>query len=165
MADLKVSSAADFKPVEQLLKLPSGLVVKVKDVDVASLIMSADDGEIPDWLGNQVVDMFTGKSGKPKNVPIDKKNLPGIMAMINTFVRAAVVEPIIVRSGANYEAGQINQDDLKIDDRVHIFQLILPEELKAAETFRQRVEAANLAVVQRSKGHIEQTEPVNQSQK
>lgn len=159
MPDLKVTPALSWKKQPELVQLPSGKVIAAKEVDVMGLVLNSPKGDVPDFLRTQMNAKMQGK--KTGAVLVDGDNISEMMGLMDLIVRSAVVEPRIVKTDANYERGEINQDDLDTEDKMHIFNLVMPaQEMDAAESFRERVEAANLAIVRSVQGNGQQTESI-----
>lgn len=155
---LQVTPAAAWRKEDALVRLPSGRVVRAKEVDVAGLILNSEKGEVPDFLRAQMNAKMTGKKSGPVMVDVD--DLRGVSSLMNVIVRAAVIEPRIVKEGADYDRGEINLEDIGTEDKMYLFNLVMPaQEMDVALSFRQRVEAANMGLVQDVQGDGQQTEP------
>jgi ribosomal protein S8E len=155
--DLQLSSAADFAPETYKLKLPTGRVVEVKEVDLIGLI-TAGNGDVPDFISGQVLAGLNGRHGA-KAITIDKNNVGEMFSFINTIVKASVVSHKVVDKNADRAIGEINLGDLTTEDKLAIFNAVMPLEAAAASSFRQRVETTNLAVVRSRPDHRDETEP------
>lgn len=159
MPDLKVTPAVSWKKQPELVQLPSGKVVAAKEVDVMGLILNSPKGDVPDFLRIQMNAKLNGK--RQGSVIVDGDNLNEVSSLMGLVVQASVVEPRIVRDGANYERGEINLDDLATEDKMYIFNLVIPaQEMDTAKSFRERIEAANLAIIRGMPADGQQTEPI-----
>jgi hypothetical protein len=146
MTELTVSNATDWQPQFELLKLPSGKVVKVKEVDLQGMILRSDQGVVPDFIRAQISAKMTGS--KAPATKLDPDNLGEMGQMLDLIALSSVVEPKIVRSGAEYFKGEINVDDMSTEDKLFLMSIMMPsQEMDVATTFRQRIENANLGVV------------------
>ena len=160
---LQVTNAQQWKPVEpQLLQLPSGRVVSIREVDLLNLIMAGKD-DVPDFVRGLVVSRVQGVSTM-RDVSSD--NIDGYFELVNTIVMAGVVEPRIVPDNANYDAGQINLLDMSGDDRIWIFSVLMPvEEMQIATSFREKIESANLQLLGDKQKHGGETKRNTRSKK
>jgi len=153
---LTVSPASAFKREPLALLLPSKRVVLVQDVDLVALI-TANKGDVPDFISGQVLSMFTGTK-HAANTGVKADNVGEMFEFVGTIVKAAVVQPRIVET-PDYDAGQIGIDDLSTDDKLHIFGVAMPAgDAAVASSFRKRVQNANLAFVRDVPDNGEQTE-------
>lgn len=143
---LRISSANDFRPRGWLLRLPSDRVVEVREVDLVGLMLT-NDGDIPDFLSGYVMRGITGQRTEPTEFNINQDNLVDVFKFINVMVKAAVLKPKVMDAGARYDEGEINIDDLTTDDKQWIFQVVMPQEVGIAMSFRSRVEKANMELV------------------
>jgi len=155
MTELQITPAHEFKAEPHLVRLPSQRVIEVKEVDLVGLIATSAE-DVPDFISGMVLNGLMGN--KSKATHIDKSSVKDLFGFTNTMIRAAVVRPTVVPSGADYDKGEINLDDLSTDDKIAIFNLVMPQEAGIARTFRQRVEKTNLANVRNSKSDGDQTE-------
>jgi len=156
--------AAQWKRQEaQTLKLPSGNSVDVYEADILGMIMSGDNEDVPDFITAQVMRGVSGTKTKAPNLDITPDKLPEFGQFIDRVVRAGVVSPHVVVGEADYDAGQISIDDLTFADKFLIFQVVMPQgEAQAAITFRQRVEKANMGVVDYRENGGGATEPTTE---
>lgn len=161
--DFSVSSAEDFAPESHKLCLPTGRVVEVREVDLMALIVSGN-GDVPDFISGQVLAGLNGKRGGT-GIQVDKNNVGDMFAFINTIVRAAVTSHQVVEKDANRAGGEINLSDLTTEDKLAIFNAVMPLEAGAAMSFRKRVEAANLAAVRGGTDDGDASESVDRAAK
>lgn len=165
MSELKVSRADAWQPQTALLRVPSGRVVEVKEVDLVGLVV-ASDGDVPDFITGQILSALDGKPRKQPSLEINKDNLPEMFGFINTVVMAGMVKPVVKKANAKYSEGEINLGDIPTDDKLAIFNAVMPSsEVGAAKSFRQRVETANLADVPGGADDGDKAEPDTQSAK
>jgi hypothetical protein len=136
-----VTPAALWKPVTFEEVLPSGKVARLKKPDIVGLVMSSDNGDVPDWLTGMVareitgehrdVEMFTGNDSE------DRKRLAGLGTFMEKLVRLAFVEPRIAPASRepDYEAGEIAYSDLDSTDKMWVMNWSMPRGRDAAEAF------------------------------
>jgi len=150
-SDLRVTPAQEWQRQTELLALPSGKVVEVRDVDVIGMLFSNPEG-VPDFITQQLLDgLRNGGSPKspsrPPAVDLSPSDLPALVYLADLITRACVVNPRIVDGKPNYAAGEIALADINLEDRLFIFGRKLPsEEMATAQRFR-RGPATGLAVV------------------
>jgi len=146
--NLQVTPAVEWQRKTELLQLPSGKVVEVRDVDAVGMLLSSPDGSIPDFITQQLADGLRGKKSKSAlKVEFTPKDFPALIQIANAITRACIVTPRIVDGEPNYEAGEIHLSDINFDDRLFILNQKMPsEELATAERFR-RGSAPGVAVV------------------
>jgi hypothetical protein len=146
---LQITSAEDFAPEEYKLQLPSGRVLMVREVDLIALL-SNGEGDIPDFLSGYIEAKLLGKSVKEPE--INKENLPEFFNFVHYIIPAGVVSHKVVKANANRQAGEININDLNPNDKIVLFNTVMPLEALTALSFRQRVEAANMETVRGGTG-------------
>lgn len=129
-------SAAAFRRSEEL-KLPSGLVVEVRKPDITRLVMESPDGNVPSFVVGQVIAQLSGKGGGTEEWQPTADDLPVLSRFMDMVVKAALVWPVIVVGEPDYEAGQINIQDLDEQDRAVLFGWGLPGQAAAVARFRE----------------------------
>lgn len=123
LASVKRSAAA-FRKTETV-KLPSGLAVEARRVDVSRLIMEAPEDSAPRFLVNQ----FAGSIGNVGGVelPTDSPSeaLRKMSRFMDIVVKAAVTWPVIVDQPTADD--EIAISDLDMADRQFIFTWVMPQ--------------------------------------
>jgi hypothetical protein len=113
------------------LKLPSGLDVKVRDVDMTDLVLT---GAIPNTLVELLGDEETQKLSEEE---VGKKmlgeNKAEFVTFISVIVKAALVEPAI---GDVPDDTHIMLDELSFADKMQIFNFI-NRDANAVRPFRE----------------------------
>lgn len=167
MVQLNVSPAEAFRPKTEALRLPSGHVVAVRECDLIGLLVSGGE-DVPDFISSKILAGMNanGARSASTDIVIDKDNVGDVLKFIDRVIMASVVSPQVVKVDADYEAGQICINDLGTPDKMHIFNVTMPQgDADAALSFRKRVEAANLAVVPDGKDDGDEAEPDTRSKK
>ena len=122
---LKVTSAEEIrnrsKSKEKLVKLPSGIVVKLKIPSIANLLVN---GKIP----NDLMDVFlkpTVISRSKKPIKINPEDYKENLRLIEIFAKESFVEPKLVEN--NPQQGEICLSDLDDEDKLFIFNYVTAE--------------------------------------
>lgn len=136
---LQATPASQWKRTTETRQLPSGKVAELQKPDIAGLVMSAGDGNVPNGLVQTFLDAMT--SGKPANGAESARwkptpeDLPSLMRFVDTIIIAAFANPVIAAE-PDYDAGQIAMSDLATEDKLDVFSWAMPEEVAAAVRFR-----------------------------
>ncbi len=137
---LVATPASQWKRETEIRQLPSGKVAELKKPDIAGLVMSAGDGNVPSGLVQTFLDAMT--NGKPANGAVaapkwkpTPEDLPALMRFVDTIITAAFANPVITAE-PDYEAGEIALRDLVTEDKLDVFSWAMPEEVAAAVRFR-----------------------------
>lgn len=167
MSDLQLTPASAWRPQSYPLKLPSSRVVEVREVDLIAVVMESKQEEIPDFISGQVMAMMNGKGSKKSlgDAAVNADNVQDVFSLINLVVRASVLSPRVVQANPNYDKGEIHINDLSTEEKIAIFDVCMPVgEAVAASTFRDRIEAANVAAIRDVSGDGEQGVPDTEDQ-
>lgn len=172
MSDLRGTNPREWigaTQEEQLLLLPSGNEIVVKEVDLIALILESDDEGIPEPMVNIVTQRFesakmNGSSKPDSDIAIEtqdylKHNRAAFGRFINLIVKAASVSPKLVDGDANPDNDEMNIARLSMNDRVYIFERVLPGKEAAAGGQFPGKTGAGVAAVRTGKDVPKKSEP------
>jgi hypothetical protein len=134
---LVVSSGAAWRKVKSdgvLIRLPSGWVVAVRNVNSASLLVK---GVLSDPLSALVYDMVNGDTKKLENMS-GEKILAATVALQDAVCKLAFVNPRIVDEPTADD--EISLDDVIDADREFVLTLLYTPVQKLADSFREEPE-------------------------
>lgn len=120
------------------LELPSGAFVRVRKIRKMQVIdlkvMDLLDGFAPELLkdirGDDDVKREAAQE-EAMRAMLDPKTSSTIFGPINRVVAAAVICPTVVMQGASTDE-QMNVNEIEPDDKMAIFEAVMPDELKSA---------------------------------
>ena len=158
MTNLQPTAASQWQRSTKLVTLPSGKVAEIKEIDLAGLILTAEEGAIPDIITQQMVDDLAGKTTqrsqkKSAEMELTAKDLPGLMGFVDMVVRSCMVTPRVVESGKvpDRDAGEIAIEDIDVTDRMFLFGDLMPsQEMATASRFRNGP-ATDVAIISEGK--------------
>jgi len=140
---LRIATAEDFAPTEETVQLPSqqgtDAGVLLRRPDVVNIV--ASDGNVPDLLTAQVVDMIEGKQPNGKN-PLAQgdaqENVRQVMQLVNIVCTAAFVDPPVHNDGSDEKdaQGRIPVQWLDFNDRTFVFEWALGGNFDKLQSFR-----------------------------
>jgi len=134
---LKATPASAWKPKTLFIELPTGKVVEVRDVDMQTLVMSSQTGDVPDILTPEVAQLLEVAASKGQT-EFDFKDAPTLIPFVKNVVIAVMVSPAIVNSEPDYDNGEILFSDMDFQQEVvPIFERLMNTmELATAQRFR-----------------------------
>lgn len=135
-----VSPARAWKQkVTHLLKLPNtGLILEARRPDVGALILNSTDGTIPVGLRNMMIKkQFGNPQGQQGQVTWEPSadDLIGVLNLRKLILKAAFVNPVIVDSDPDYDAGEILFEDIDPLDVEYMLSWASPAEVAVGQRF------------------------------
>jgi hypothetical protein len=126
-----MADASTWKRETDTLDLSKGPVKAIRP-DLFALVMTDESNTIPDGLSSRILDRFKPDDSQKKKKQAEpwqpeKKDLAGMYKFIQLMVTAALVEPRIVDK-PNYANGEIEYDDLSMEDKIKVFEYAMPGE-------------------------------------
>jgi hypothetical protein len=138
MGELSWTPASQWGNEPEDITLPSGNRIVVHRPDLADLVMSDQNGSIPDGLLNQVVQQIeSGKSVEPGEAwRPSRDDLPQMGKFIKLIVQSASVRPRIVDEPTPGRDDELAYRRVSTADRMYIFRWAMPaREVQAAGKF------------------------------